>query len=73
MSAAGAAGEPWREEWVRSLLRDPVTGAELVDVVLPDGRAGLAPQPQADPARPVAYPVVDGVPVLLAGDAVPLR
>jgi len=70
---AASAGEPWQEPWVRELLRDPVSGAPLVDVVLPDGRPGLAPDPQADPAHPVAYPVVDGVPVLLADDAVPLR
>ncbi len=65
--------EPWHEPWLRELLRDPVTGAPLVDVVLPDGRPGLAPEPQADPEHPVAYPVADGVPVLLADDAVPLR
>ncbi|MBC3762855.1 hypothetical protein H7K62_14245 [Quadrisphaera sp. RL12-1S] len=67
--AATAGGEPWREAWVRSLLRCPVDGAELRDVALADEVEGLA---CTDAGHRVAYPVIDGVPVLLADDAVPL-
>lgn len=52
--------------WVRGILRCPVTGAELVDAVGPDGGPELR---SADPDRPLAYPVRDGVPVLLAAEA----
>lgn len=55
--------------WARALLRCPVTGAELVDGVGPDGAPELH---STDPERPLAYPVVDGIPVLLASDARPL-
>ncbi len=57
------------DPWVRSILRCPVTGAELVDAVGPDGRPELH---STDPERPLAYPVRDGVPVLLESDARPL-
>ena len=57
------------DPWVRSILRCPVTGAELVDAVGPDGQPELH---STDPERPLAYPVRDGVPVLLEGDARPL-
>lgn len=67
---ATAANEPWREPWLRELLRCPVDGAELRDVALAEEVAGLA---CTDEGHRVAYPVIDGVPVLLADDAVPLR
>jgi uncharacterized protein len=70
MADAVRTSEPWREEWVRSLLRCPVDQAELRDVALADEVAGLA---CTDPGHAVAYPVLDGVPVLLADDAVPFR
>ncbi|HWV78029.1 MAG TPA: hypothetical protein VN027_12045 [Isoptericola sp.] len=57
------------DPWVRSILRCPVTGAELVDAVGPDGQPELH---STDPERPLAYPVRDGVPVLLESDARPL-
>jgi uncharacterized protein len=57
------------DPWVRSILRCPVTGAELVDAVGPDGEPELH---STDPERPLAYPVRDGVPVLLESDARPL-
>ncbi|MFI2103348.1 Trm112 family protein [Isoptericola sp. NPDC019693] len=57
------------DPWVRSILRCPVTGAELVDAVGPDGEPELR---STDPERPLAYPVRDGVPVLLESDARPL-
>lgn len=51
---------------VRAMLRCPVTGAELVDAKGPDGAAELH---STDSARPLAYPVRDGVPVLLESEA----
>ncbi|ACQ79478.1 conserved hypothetical protein [Beutenbergia cavernae DSM 12333] len=54
------------EEWVRGILRCPVTGTELVDDVGPDGLPELR---NTAPDRPLAYPVRDGVPVLLADEA----
>lgn len=57
------------DPWVRSVLRCPVTGSELVDGVGPDGEAELH---STDPERPLAYPVKDGIPVLLESEARPL-
>ena len=54
------------EPWVREILRCPVTGAELVDGVGPDGVPELV---STDPDRPLAYPIRDGVPVLLPDEA----
>ncbi len=54
------------EPWVRQILRCPVTGAELVDATGPDGEPELH---STDPVRPLAYPVRDGIPVLLESDA----
>ena len=56
------------EPWARSLLRCPATGGELVDGVAPDGAPRLE-----SPAGALSYQVRDGVPVLLAREAVPLR
>jgi uncharacterized protein YbaR (Trm112 family) len=41
-----------------------------MDGVGPDGRPELV---STDPDNPLAYPVRDGIPVLLADDARPLR
>jgi uncharacterized protein YbaR (Trm112 family) len=57
------------EPWVREILRCPVTGTTLVDGVGPDGEPELH---STDPERPLAYPVRDGIPVLLESDARPL-
>ena len=48
------------EFWLRRALRCPVTGGELVDGIGPDGAQRLAG---------LAYPVREGVPVLLAHEA----
>jgi uncharacterized protein YbaR (Trm112 family) len=57
------------EPWVREILRCPVTGATLKDGVGPDGEPELH---STDAERPLAYPVRDGIPVLLESDARPL-
>lgn len=54
------------DPWVREALRCPVTGATLVDGTGPDGEPELR---STDPGRPLAYPVRDGIPVLLEDDA----
>ena len=57
------------EPWLREILRCPVTGATLVEGVSPDGTPELH---STDERRPLAYPVRDGIPVLLADEARPL-
>lgn len=54
------------DPWVRQLLRCPVTGAELVDNVGPDGTPELL---AVNDVNPLAYPVRDGVPILLEAEA----
>lgn len=60
---------PLVEPWVRAILRCPVTHATLVDGVGPTGEPELH---STDPTLRLAYPVRDGVPVLLADQARPL-
>lgn len=62
-------GAPTLEPWLRAILRCPVTGAELLDAVGPDGEPELH---STDPENPLAYPIRDGIPILLADEARPL-
>lgn len=54
------------DPWVMEILRCPVTGAHLVPATGPDGEPELH---STDTDRPLAYPVRDGIPVLLEMDA----
>ena len=58
------------QDWVRDLLRCPVTGARLVDSTAADGSPELV---CTDRDRTLAYPVRDGIPVLLADEAREIR
>lgn len=62
----GSAAQPELPEWVLDALRCPVSGAELE---LFDGPQGvqLVAAEGADPR--LAYPVRDGIPVLLEHEA----
>lgn len=62
-------GAPTLEPWLRAILRCPVTGAELADGVGPDGTPELH---STDPENPLAYPMRDGIPILLADESRPL-
>ncbi|MPV38060.1 hypothetical protein GB881_13570 [Georgenia subflava] len=54
------------DPWVRHILRCPVTGADLVDGTGPDGEPELV---STSEVNPLAYPVRDGVPILLESEA----
>lgn len=65
-ASPGPAARPGLPEWVLDALRCPVSGAELE---LSDGPQGveLVAAEGADPR--LAYPVRDGIPVLLEHEA----
>lgn len=67
--ATGAGPVHGIEPWVREILRCPATGAELVDGWGPHGEAELHSTAEQGA---LAYPVRDGIPVLLVDDARPL-
>ena len=58
------------EPWLREILRCPVTHSELVDDVDPTGRPVLvSAEPSQEHGGRLAYPIRDGIPVLLVDDA----
>lgn len=63
-------GAPVIEPWLREILRCPATQSRLVDGVGPDGEPELH---STDEDAPLAYPIRDGIPILLADEARPLR
>jgi uncharacterized protein YbaR (Trm112 family) len=65
--ASGAT--PDLARWVRDVLRCPVTGAPLIDGTSPEGEPELH---SVDQGHPLAYPIRQGIPVLLESDARPL-
>lgn len=70
MSPAEQSGAPSGavavEPWVREVLRCPACRAELADGTGPDGAPELV---CTAPGCALAYPVTDGIPVLLVEDA----
>ncbi|MCL3862683.1 Trm112 family protein [Actinotalea sp. K2] len=56
------------EPWVREILRCPACGGELLDGTRPDGMPELTCTGET---CALAYPVRDGIPVLLVDEAYP--
>ncbi|MFX0538020.1 Trm112 family protein [Ornithinimicrobium sp. Y1847] len=61
---------PQYEPWVREILRCPVGGHELIDITEEQGGPALQCAEDCGGAEQRRrYPIVDGIPVLLADDA----
>lgn len=66
----GGAEAAALDPWVREVLRCPVGRHRLADVTRPDGSPALqCTEDCGGPGQRRRYPVVDGIPVLLADDA----
>lgn len=68
MSAATPPAAAPLPEWVRAILRCPACGSELRDGTRPDGAPELV---CTGHTCALAYPVRDGIPVLLVDEAYP--
>ena len=61
---------PAMEPWLRDILRCPVTGSELRDGTDAVGQPTLESSAVSpEHGGRLAYPIRDGIPVLLAGEA----
>ncbi|ROR72102.1 Trm112 family protein [Bogoriella caseilytica] len=64
-----SAPSPALPGWVQQILRCPVTGSALTEQAGPDGIPELVSAEAGPDGARLAYPVCDGIPVLLAHEA----
>ncbi len=68
-SAAPAESSANLPTWLRRILRCPVGHCELLDAIGPDGQPELhCAQDCTRAGQRRAYPILDGIPVLLADE-----